>query len=146
MNKLAVEYEQDIYMWTLHNAQLLKQRRWDEVDVEHLIEELETMARRDQRELVSRFIVLLTHLLKWQFQPTQRSNSWEGSIVEQRIQIMRLLKSAPSLKNYCPEAIADAYPDAVKIAVRETKLVAEIFPNDCPYTITQLLDESFFPN
>jgi hypothetical protein len=146
MNKLAVEYEQDIYMWTLHNAQLLRQRRWDDIDVEHLIEELETMAKRDQRELVSRFIVLLTHLLKWQFQPTQRSNSWEGSIVEQRIQIMRLLKSAPSLKNYCPEAITDAYPDAVKIAERETKLAIQVFPSDCPYTITQLLDESFFPN
>ena len=104
------------------------------------------MARRDQRELVSRFIVLLTQLLKWQFQPIQRSNSWEGSIVEQRIQIMRLLKSASSLKNYGPEAIVDAYPDAVKIAVRETKLVAEVFPSDCPYTIIQLLDESFFPN
>jgi len=145
MNSLTTEYEQDIYQWTLHHVQLLRQKRWNEIDVEHLIEELETMAGRDRRELISRFIVLLTHLLKWHFQPIQRSSSWDGSIAEQRIQIMRLLKSAPSLKNFCKNAMTEAYPDAIKIAMKETKLTASTFPNDCPYTVEQVLDENFFP-
>jgi hypothetical protein len=63
--------------------------------------------------------------------------------VEQRIQITRLLKSAPSLKNFCENALGDAYPDAVKIAMRETKLA--VFPSECPYTVEQVLDENFFP-
>ena len=83
MNK-SVEYDTDFYTWALHNAQLLRERRWSEIDVEHLIEELESMGKNNQRELNSRFKILLAQLLKWQYQPDHRSKSWQRSIDEQR--------------------------------------------------------------
>ena len=87
-----IDYETDFYAWALHNAQLLRQGRWSEIDVEHLAEELEDMGNNKQ-ELASRFIVLIGHLLKWEYQPTHRSSSWQGSINEQRLQINRLIRT-----------------------------------------------------
>jgi len=146
-------YEADFYTWIFRNIELLKQRRFSKIDVDILIDELESMAKRDKRELVSHFIILLAHLLKWQFQlkqlteqwQTRQGGSWRGSIMEQRLQIVKQLKESPSLKNYLDEAIENAYPDAVKIATRETQLSQGTFPKMCPYTIEQLLDEDFHP-
>ena len=69
-------YEQDIHAWTQQTAQLLRQHRFQDLDIEHLVEELETMSRRDRQELVSRLKILLGHLLKWQHQPAHRSSAW----------------------------------------------------------------------
>jgi hypothetical protein len=93
MNKV-VDYETDFYHWALHNAQLLKEGKFSELDVEHLIEELEEMGNNRQ-ELASRFMVLIGHLLKWEYQPNHRSSSWESSINEQRLQINWLIQDKP---------------------------------------------------
>ena len=91
MSELSAIYAQDFYTWAMRNAELLRQGRLQEIDVEHLAEELESMGRRERHELVSRLKILLGHLLKWQFQPAYRSSSWRGSIVEQRLQVRDLL-------------------------------------------------------
>ena len=78
-------YEKDFYAWIQYHIELLKQGKLEQLDVEILIDELESMGKRDKRELVSHFIILIAHLLKWQFQPHQRSNSWQNSIDEPRI-------------------------------------------------------------
>jgi hypothetical protein len=146
MNHLTLEYDHDNHQWTLHHIELLKQRKFSKMDVEHLIEELESMANRDRHELMSRFIILIAHLLKWQFQPAKRSSSWRGSIVEQRVQIAVQLEESPSLKHYLTTAIDKAYPHAIKIAVKETFLPKSTFPETCPYPVVQLLDDDFFPD
>jgi len=141
-------YEQDFYAWIYHHIELLRQRQFAEIDVDILIDELESMAKRDRREWVSHFIILMSHLLKWQFQFKQlaeslqkwQGSSWRGSITEQRIQIAKQLKESPSLKSYLAEAVEEAYPDAVRIAENETD------PKQCPYSIEQLLDSTFYPN
>ena len=56
-------YEQDIHAWTQQTAELLRQHRFQEIDIEHLVEELETMGRRDRQELVSRLKILLTRII-----------------------------------------------------------------------------------
>lgn len=146
MTALQLEYEQDFYSWIHKNIEILKQRKFSELDVDILIDELESMAKRDIRELVSRFMILIAHLLKWQFQPTRRSSSWNGSICEQRIRIIKQLKESPSLKNQLTEAVKAAYPDALELAMKETHLAVTVFPNECPYLIEQLLDKNFYPN
>jgi hypothetical protein len=146
VNALQLEYEQDFYSWIYKNIAILKQRKFNELDVDILIDELESMAKRDIRELVSRFMILIAHLLKWQFQPANRSSSWNGSICEQRIRIVKQLKESPSLKNQLTDAIQSAYSDALKIAVKETALAIKTFPSTCQYSIEQLLDEDFYPN
>jgi hypothetical protein len=143
MSKI-VDYEKDFYNWALYNAQLLREGKFSDLDVEHLIEELEDMGNNRQ-ELASRFMVLIGHLLKWEYQPHHRSSSWEGSINEQRLQINWLIQDKPSLKPNLSPAITKAYPKAVKLAAKDTKLPQTQFPQECPYTIEQLLDEDFYP-
>ncbi len=143
MNKI-VNYETDFYEWALYNAQLLREGRLSEIDVKHLIEELEDMGNHRQ-ELASRFIVLIGHLLKWEYQPDHRSSSWRGSIDEQRIQINRLIRKKPSLKPGLLIAVNDAYGDAIKIAAKETGISKAHLPQENPYTIEQLLNEELYP-
>ncbi|MEK7990616.1 MAG: DUF29 domain-containing protein [Thiotrichaceae bacterium] len=146
-------YEKDFYAWIYHNIELVRSKKWDEIDPELLIEELESMAKRDKHELVSHLAILIAHLLKWQFQYKQLSemwqefkgDSWERSISEQRQQIARQLKMSPSLKSYFAKAVEEAFSDAVYLAVKETHLSFETFPTTCPYSIEQLSDDDFYP-
>jgi hypothetical protein len=140
---MSKSYDTDFYAWALHNAQLLREGKFSEIDIEHIIEELESMGKSDKRELTSRLKILIAHLLKWEYQPKRRGRSWKRSIDEQRIQITDLLSENPSLKSLWEEAKTNAYPDAVKLAVKETKLSS--FPTTCLYTTEELLDEDFYP-
>jgi hypothetical protein len=150
---LKAEYESDFYAWLNHNITLLRERRLAEVDVDNLIEELVDMGREKRGELVSRFIILIAHLLKWQFQLQQLSSrwqefegkSWRKTIIEQRLQIENKLEDNPSLKPYLDEAVHKAYPKAVIFAVKETGIAKSHFPDNCPYTMEQLLDYDFYP-
>ena len=152
-HKTAI-YEQDFYAWVNLQITLLKAGKNHEIDTQHLIEELEEMGKSNVRELESRFIILIAHLLKWQFQLTSLSiqwqdfegKSWRNTIIEQRVRILRLLRKIPSLKHELNNAVADAYPDALSLASKETKLSEATFPATCPYTIAQLLDDNFYPN
>ncbi len=150
---LQTEYELDFYGWINHNLALLKQGRLQDVDLDHLIEELEYMATQDKNTLASRFIILIAHLLKWQFQLKQlterwenyNGSSWRGSINEQRTKISFHLENSPSLKKHLKEAVEKAYPKAVSLAIKETKLSPKVFPKTCPYSLEQLLNEDFYP-
>jgi len=139
-------YEQDLFAWTQQQVNLLTHQRWHELDVENLIDELEGMARRDRREMINRLIILIAHLLKWKFQPDHQSGSWRGSIQEQRLQPNGLLEDSPSLHQQFIESLEKAYPQAVKLASKETELPTTKFPNECPYEFAQLLDEDFLPS
>lgn len=88
-------YERDIHAWTEQTADLLRKRRFQDIDIEHLIEELESMGRRDRHQLVSRLKILLAHLLKWQCQPAHRCSPWRGSVLEQRLRTRDLLADSP---------------------------------------------------
>jgi hypothetical protein len=138
-------YEQDFNSWIHQQINLLRAGKTDEIDTEHLLKELEDIGKSNWRELSNRFVILIAHLLKWHFQTEQHSSNWRGSIIEQRIQIIRLLRKVPSLKREVPNAILDAYPDALEIAIDETGLPTSTFPKTCPYSIEQLLDKQFFP-
>jgi hypothetical protein len=96
--------------------------------------------------LESRLIVLLLHLLKWQFQPNFRGNSWRLSIKEQRVKIARHLRKNSSLKALLDETIADSYGDALIGAERETGLPEQTFPTSCPWTFSQMMDDNFWPD
>lgn len=143
--KLKSEYEKDFYAWTVHNAELIRHRKFSQMDIEHVAEEIESMGRSDKRELVNRLAVLMAHLLKWKFQPKKRGVSWEITIRNQRIEIMDLLEESPSLKHELSQKINRAYEKAILIAMEETKLSEKTFPKKCLFTLTQCLDAKFFP-
>lgn len=102
-------YDRDFYAWTQQQVSLLQSRQWDQLDTVNLIEEIETLGREERQEIRNRLGVLIGHLLKWQFQPEQRTGSWLGTIREQRIQIKLLLEDNPSLKSYLSQVFAPAY-------------------------------------
>lgn len=140
-----ISYEKDFYAWAIYNAELLKQGRIAEIDLKNIAEELESMGKRDKRQIVNCLIVLLVHLLKWEFQKENRSGSWKSSIIEQRRRIIQLLEDSPSLNNELDNKLDYAYFEAVKQASSETGLDESVFPGKCPYSKEQLLDDVFYP-
>lgn len=142
---LAMTYEQDFYSWLMGNAQLLRERKFSDLDIEHIIEELESMGKREKRALVSRLTVLLAHLLKWQFQPAKRSRSWKNTILVQRLDIQELLEDSPSLKHILAEKLDVAYTKAILFAEDETGIESRHFPATCPFSFEQIMTRDFFP-
>jgi hypothetical protein len=139
-------YEQDFYAWANEQAALLRAGKLDSADIENIAEEIESMGRSEKRELINRLAVLLLHLLKWQFQPGLRGNSWRASIEEQRLRIEEHLKDNPSLKAQIESAMMTAYRLARVEAVRETGFARATFPQDCPFTFDQAMSEDFLPD
>ena len=146
MNALAELYERDGYAWTLKNAELIRQGRLGEVDLEHLAEELESMGRSEWYELVDRLAVLLAHLLKWRCQPERRGNSWRLTIMEQRRRIQLRLKKSPSLRHEFDETFFEAYASAVLKAAKEMHVTESQLPSSCPFTAEQALDANYWPD
>ena len=134
-------YEQDFYQWTQQMATVLRNGHFDQLDIENIAEEIESLGRSDRRELKSRLTVLLMHLLKWHYQPEQQSNSWRATITEQRIRILDLLSESPSLANYLKGEVDQCYKNAKALAVDETGLAPITFPPDCPYLLTEVLEK-----
>ena len=138
-------YDEDFAVWTAETARLLRAGRFDEVDIEHVAEEIEDMGKRDKRELHSRLTVLILHLLKWKWQPEKKSASWGATIVTQRAELRRLFRQSPSLKAKVQDAVEDVYSDAIEGVTVETGLPARTFPRKCPFSPDQILDREFLP-
>ncbi|HEY9691128.1 MAG TPA: DUF29 domain-containing protein [Oculatellaceae cyanobacterium] len=136
-------YQQDYYQWLNTTAELLRSRQLDDVDFDNLIEEIEDMGGSQRRELQSRLIVLLMHLLKYQYQPSMRSSSWRGTIFEQRRQIALLIKNSPSLKPYYLEIFSECYSDAINEASAETNLPLSAFPVESPFLPLDVINLDF---
>lgn len=138
-------HDRDFYAWCLQQAAFLRAGETGKADLAHIAQEIETMGNSEKRELVNRLRVLLLHLLKWEFQPKKRGASWETSILVQRHEIAVHLRDNPSLKSRLQESIDDAYYAARLEAAKETRLVRTTFPDACPYSSGQLMDEGFWP-
>jgi hypothetical protein len=144
---MSTAYHEDFFTWTQEQAAYLKQGRFDLLDLEHLAEEVIDMGKSEQRELASRLAVIITHLLKLQIQiqrtPTNEK-SWRRSIVEQRRAVTRHLQENPGLKNplQSQSALETAWVDGLSVALRETGLDPDLFPEDNPYSLEQLLDSN----
>jgi len=141
----AALYEEDFALWSADTVRLLREARFEEIDVDYLVEEVEGMAKSDRRELQNRLTVLLVHLLKWKLQSAKRSDSWRVTIREQRVQLERLFEESPSLRPAVAESIPRLYGDAVDLASDETRLPPDVFPVQCPFTPQQILDRAFLP-
>ena len=140
----ATLHDRDFYVWTVQQADLLKQRRLAEVDIDSIVEELECMGASERRELINRLAVLMAHLLKWRFQPELRGNRWRNTIDMQRFDVKKLLEDNPSLATGLNERMEKAYRKSVMLAVRETGLSKQVFPVTCPFSV-QLLHDEYWP-
>ena len=135
---LPALYERDETAWLEAMAELARDGRAEDLDLRHLAEYLFDMARRDRREVESRLAVLLSHLLKWTYQPDHRSRGWRATVIEQRQELNRLAGRGV-LRNHAQEVLADVYTEAVERAAAETGALRDRFPAECPYTLDELL-------
>lgn len=138
-------YESDFYAWTQEQAKMLHDRQWSQIDLPNLIEEIESLGKQQRQALRNCLSILIGHLLKWQYQPQQRSRSWLSTLRIQRLDINDLLEENPSLKPYIEEALRKAYLRGVELAVRETDLPNSTFPIDCPYSLEEIFSDRFHP-
>jgi hypothetical protein len=136
-------YETDFYAWTLKQADLLRSGKLQELDIENLVDEVESLGRQERQELRNRLGVLIGHLLKWYYQPDKRTKSWMATIIEQRDRISELLQENPSLKPYLSDAIASAFKSGLALVVTETPLGYKDLPSECPFSIGEILDPNF---
>jgi hypothetical protein len=135
---LETLYQQDETAWLDATAELIRLNRLDALDYPNLAEYLTDMAARDRREVRSRLLSLLMHLLKWEYQPDKRSRSWRTTVLNQR-QELAVLAGQGVLRVHAVEVLSEAYQDAVELAASETKMRREAFPSECPYSFDQLL-------
>jgi Domain of unknown function DUF29 len=133
-------YEQDFYAWTQQQVALLRSGQVEKLDIENLIDEIDSLGKQQRQELRNRLGVLLGHLLKWHYQPEARSRSWTGTIREQRRRILQLLQGNPSLKPYLPEAISVAYQDGMDLVERETSIPLSSIPSSCPFSTEDIFE------
>ncbi|ASC70828.1 hypothetical protein XM38_017750 [Halomicronema hongdechloris C2206] len=142
---LKTEYELDFYAWITRNVALLRAGQLSDIDAEHIAEELDSMGKRDLRQLRSRLQLLVMHLLKWQYQPDRQSKSWLATIDHQRDEIEMLILDSPSLRRELDPTLAMIYPKAVRDAQRETGLARDTFPETCPFSLDEILNQQFLP-
>jgi hypothetical protein len=143
---ISTLYETDFVQWTDRTVQLLRERQLNELDIDNIIEEIEDLGRRERQAVYSNLKIVLLHLLKWQFQPSKRTNSWRATLREHRQRIQLQLKDSPSLKPYLTQSVDDCYANARDLATDETGLPLSSFPETCPYEISLILDPNLLPN
>ena len=141
-------YNGDVVAWANQQAWLIRNKKFDLLDLENIAEEIEDVSKSEQRELAHRMAVLLQHLLKWQYQPERQGTSWQLTIKEQRERIKRRLKKMPSLKSCFKDEDwwVDAWSDAKTDAEKETHIAFDQFPQQCPWTAEQILEQTWFPD
>jgi Domain of unknown function DUF29 len=139
-------YDSDFYLWSAGQAALIREGKFDQLDIENVAEEIESLGRSDRKSLISQMQRLLAHLLKWQFQSSRRSKSWRLSIFSAREEIGVLVEDSPSLSESLSSGLDRAYLSARKRAALETGLADKSFPESCPYSLSQILDEDFWPD
>ena len=145
MNIMHPKYEEDVYGWATHTAELLRMKKMSEVDFDNIIEEIEALGRSEKHELINRLALVIMHLLKCQYQPEKRTRSWDLTIEEQREQSQLCLEISPSLKSQLDEVLRKAYKIGKIKALKETELDKSIFPQQCPYTFEEIMDDAFYP-
>jgi hypothetical protein len=144
-SSVAASYDKDFYDWTVRQADALRSRSAASLDWENLAEEIESLGRSDQREVTSRLTTLLTHLLKWRYQPEKRTDSWAETIARERIELPLVFEQSPSLARFAESIFVKAYGLARREAARQTRLARRLFPEISPFTLEDALDPDFWP-
>lgn len=138
---MSTLYEKDFTAWSHEQAIYLRNKDFENLDIEHLIEEMGEMANSNKESIESYLGNLIMHMLKQKFQPDMFCNSWNASITHARSRIKKIIKKNPSLWKYPSEILEDCYRDALKAASEETKIPIRMFGNECPWTLNEILGE-----
>jgi hypothetical protein len=136
-------YEDDLYAWANRQAELLRAGRLDELDLDHIAEEIDDVGSEICERLESALTILFMHMLKWDFQPERRSRSWEATIREQRKRVATLMRKNPSLKARLAAAQQSGYDYGRDKASGETDIPVETFLETSPYSWQDVTEREF---
>jgi hypothetical protein len=145
---MKTSYQVDVIAWANEQAALIRMGKFDQLDLEHIAEEIEDVGKSEQRELESRMAVLLAHLLKWEYQPDRQGKSWQSTIKLQRKRVLRAITKTPSLKVSLSDKdwVDDAWTDAVVQAAKETGIDIDTFPETCMWCMDDVLEDGWLPS
>ncbi len=144
-NTNTILYDRDFCLWIDSTVKQIQEKDFQNIDWNNLLEEIESMGKREKNALESNLTILLMHLLKWQYQSDKRSNSWAFTITEHNRRIKKAFKHSPNLKSCFQEVFTECYGDGRKLASRETGLPIDTFPEQSPFNIEEVLNcDSFF--
>jgi len=133
------DYEKDFFKWTKQQANYLEKKLFKNLDLQNLIEEIESLGKSEKRELRNYMVNLLMHKLKKEYQPSKYTKSWDNTISNCLTAIDLIIEDSPSLKSKVPEIFSTSYEYAKQKAVNETGLDEEVFPEECPWKIEEVL-------
>jgi hypothetical protein len=142
--KVKTLYDSDFVVWIEETVKQLKSGDFSQVDLENLIEEVESLGKKDKRELENSLMTLFEHALKRCYVPLPECyRGWENTLKRTQKELKKILRDSPSLKNYFYEVFVDCYRDGVD-NIRDEYDV--IFPDDCPFAnkIDDLLNREFW--
>ena len=131
--------------WIFDQVERMRRGATDELDLNYVAEELEDLGKSERRALGSHLRNLLLHLLKWEFQPKMRGESWILSIDNARSEIHELLTEMPSLRRYLEDIVETEYRRARRSPARQAGLTVQEFPEICSYDLEELIDPEFLP-
>jgi hypothetical protein len=140
-------YEKDILLWVEDTVSKLKKHDFENLDIKNLIEEVEALGISQKKELISRLMILLEHLLKRLYVDSSYDyNGWERTIRNQRAEIDLLISQVPSLQSRWEISFNDAWQRALLKVKKEYQKVS--FPEECPFeqTIETILNEDIWGN
>ncbi len=135
----------DFFEWTQETAEKIRRQAFHEIDLAALAEEIEDLGKSKLSEVISRLTTVIIHLLKLDFQPGKKTNSWIRTIRRERTVLEIIFDQSPSLIDKGKRDLDRTYKRASREAAGETGLPRKTFPQECPYTYEQILDPDFFP-
>ena len=146
--KLRSLYDTDYQLWLDKTVTQLRSQDFSQIDLENLIEEIESLGKSDKRSISSYLMRLCEHLLKIKYWEVERKTcfrGWKLEVVNFRLQIQAILKDSPSLKNYLNDNFAIAYQNGRELFLTASELNAKLIPEAPEFTLEQTLDEEWLP-
>jgi Domain of unknown function DUF29 len=135
-------YDEDFYVWTEAQAELLRKRQFEALDLDNLIEEVEALGRAEKSSVLNNASVIMEHLLKLQYSLAQDPrNAWRASVREHRRRLRRDL--TPRLHEILNAELPALYGEiredtAALLRDYGEDAAADALPATCPYRLDQI--------
>lgn len=147
IEKAAARYDTDVHAWATEQAQLLRQKRFESLDIDNLAEEIESVGRSERRAVQSFMELILVHLACLQFSPAiEPREHWIGEVRNFRRRLEREFRDSPSLKPMLFEDLEMAWSLARWEALKKLQRDGiQTLPDRCPFNPSQLRSPEFLP-
>jgi len=145
--EITLIYEQDYPEWLEITLNQLKTHNLENIDWEHLTEEIAALENEQKHKVESYLRQLIKHLLIYRYWESEKfycSKGWIEEIDNFRAELDLLLESKV-LYNHTTKILDKTYLKAKNNAIRKSQLSAETFPESCPYSLTEMLDPECLP-